>query len=286
MGAGVSVDNSSNIAEQINESTREFVSETNLDCASGVRQLSDFTGTGVRIGGNLVVAQSAALVTSCAQQVTNKQEMFSKIANDVIQRAEQEKGASSLFQLVSVSNAENRDTLITSLSDEYEAITGLSCDTSIEQIQRIKLNDVQVGGDASFTQNATLSGDCQQMADLARKVADSVAKKTEQTVIQTIPGGIFTIIAATVILLAIIGLVGSLLLTKTERGRKIQRRMFPAYQGQAGVAGAAGPSVNPSAYASTMALQPTFATAQQQQQQQQLPTQQQQAFATQGMFVQ
>lgn len=235
MGAAASVDNSKNIQEQINESTRKFVSETDLSCANGVRQIQEIDLSGdIDIGGDVIASQRAALITSCAQQVENKQDLFTQIENDLRQQAEQEKGTDKLFQLVSVSNAENESVIKSVLNDEYEAISGLSCDANIEQLQKLKLSGkIKIGGSASFQQSAELSGDCQQMAELARSVQERITNKVEQTVIQTVPGGIFTIIASAVVLLAIIGLIGTIIVSYSDSGEQLQRRVFPAFQGNA-----------------------------------------------------
>lgn len=237
MGAGLSVDNSKTISDTINETTRKFVAETNLDCANDLKQLSEFEvreGADVDIGGDLIVAQKAALVNKCAQQVSNKQEMFAEIANAVAQKVDQEKGSDKMFQLVGVTNAEQTTNIKNALNDEYKAITGVKCDTSLNQVQKVVLaGKIKVGGKASFTQDAALSAGCKQMADLARKVADKVKTEVTQTTVQSLPVSPLVILIGGVILLVVLGMIGSYLFaTKTETGRDMTARGMAMLRGQ------------------------------------------------------
>jgi len=220
MGAGLSVDNSKNVSEQLNESTRDVLIEQNVDCASDLTQLADFKAKNsqVDIGGDFVMDQEAALVNSCAQQVTNKQEMFADIAARIAQEADQEKGTDKMFQLAGVTNAENVANVTNALKDNYEAVSGVNCDISLEQVQNVLLEDsnFKVGGDFRVTQKGGLSSDCKQMADLTRKVTDQITADTSQLIVQRVPLGMIGVIVAGIVIVALIGLVGAFIASGSD----------------------------------------------------------------------
>ena len=183
------MDKAKNVAAVVNESTAKFVKTQSLDCAQNIKQDQSITfsesGT-VKIGGDLLTEQNAALVVACAMKIDDKSDLIRDVANDLVQKTKTDKGAAATFQLLSVNDQENINNVTNSLRQEYESASKLNCDTAILQKQKVAFaGKVEIGGSASFKQNSSLTGDCQVLANLANRVAEKVTSKTDQT--STVP---------------------------------------------------------------------------------------------------
>ena len=235
---GVSVDKSSNLLDTLNQSTLTQVKEKNTSCAANIEQfLGGEINVGGSVGGSIDVQNVAGLMSKCVQTSKDQDEIIDEIANTVAQKHTTDKGGSGLVSLASVNLQENQTTVKNILKKEYQDIVNLNCDTSIVQKQSNKINiGGSVGGSITSKNTATLSSDCQQIADLNRRVATTLANNFTQSTETTIPSIVLYIIAG-VVVIAVLGVVAGLIYAfagedAPERRRKFRQGIAANFPGQ------------------------------------------------------
>jgi len=210
---GLSVDKSSNILDTLNESTQKQVKEKNTACAANIEQfLGGEITVGGSVGGNIDVQNVAGLMSKCVQNSKDEEAIIDDIANDVAQKHTTDKGGSGVVSLASINLQDNKTTVKNILKKEYQDIVNLNCDTSIVQKQANKISiGGSVGGGITSKNTATLSSDCQQIADLNRRVATTLANNFTQSTETTTPWGIIAIIVAGIVVVTLVGFLISAL---------------------------------------------------------------------------
>ena len=232
---GVSVDKSSNLLDTLNQSTVSQVKEKNTSCAANIEQfLGGEINVGGSVGGSIDVQNVAGLMSKCVQTSKDQDEIIDDIANTVAQKHTTDKGGSGLVTLASVNLQDNQATVKNILKKEYKDIVNLNCDTSIVQKQANKINiGGSVGGNITSKNTATLSSDCQQIADLNRRVATTLANDFTQSTETKIPSIIAYIVIGLVIIAVISGLVYAFAGDNApERRRKFRQGISANFPGQ------------------------------------------------------
>ena len=234
---GISVDKSSNYLDTLNESTLKQTRAKNTSCVAEIEQfLGNEIQVGGNVGGSVINENVAGLVSKCVQKNQDQEEIIEEISNDVAQKHTTDKGAAGLVSLTGINLQENKTIVKNILKKEYNDIVNLTCDTSIVQNQanKIKIGG-SVGGDIINKNTATLTSECQQVADLNRRVATTLSNKFTQSTETTIPIGTIAIIVAGIVVVSLLGAVGYFLFADEdapERRRKLKQGVQANFPGR------------------------------------------------------